>query len=460
MSTEKFKRYANRYQGRPLVVKVGDVSVTCRNVKQCMELTECAKRLGESTPNRIRIDGVSVYTGAANTTGAVESAKELAKATPPSVKFMGLSGKAGTTKGLFVVLATVAGLGLAYKYGSKGWKWLKNKCAKPSDQKNGNNPVGGGEMQPKDQSVNEIRNERTITNYDDGQLVGKLIYMGDKAVIFSEYGTGKTVLTMGIALDIAHGRVSKIVPCDNGIHKPQTVFYYDGESDPEDYVNIFGDHEIDTENLHVIRKFYFKDPNAWLNDVRKNLKDVPGDATVILDNISCIVSTFNPNTIRELFLRDFTMIQNDFAPRKVTFIVVAHTNKQKELMGSNNQNNFATSVLKLVKQGDDYLRLEVIKNRKYGDMKGNSYLLAKRVVTDTGFKYDEYVDESVLTNDGKKNSKADKIPPEIVQKMKEFYQKGVPGHGYQSVIKEFHLDTEYGIKDSTEVCRILESLEK
>lgn len=426
-----------------------------------MELTECAKRLSESTPNRIRIDGVSVYTGASNTTAAVESAKELAKATPLSVKFMGVSGRAGTAKGLIAVVAAGACIYLAHKYGPKGWEWIKNKFTKPSsDLKNGNNPVGGGEMQPKDQSVNEIRNERTITNYDDGQLVGKLIYMGDKAVIFSEYGTGKTVLTMGIALDIAHGRVSKIVPCDNGIHKPQTVFYYDGESDPEDYVNIFGDHEIDTENLHVIRKFYFKDPNAWLNDVRKNLKDVPGDATVILDNISCIVSTFNPNTIRELFLRDFTMIQNDFAPRKVTFIVVAHTNKQKELMGSNNQNNFATSVLKLVKQGDDYLRLEVIKNRKYGDMKGKFYLLAKRVVTDTGFKYDEYVDDSVLTNDGKKNSKADNIPPEIVQKMKEFYQKGVPGHGYQSVIKEFHLDTEYGIKDSTEVCRILESLEK
>lgn len=62
---------------RPLVVKVGDVSVTGRNVKQCMEPTECAKRLGESTPNQIRIDGVSVYTGASNTTGAVESGKEF-----------------------------------------------------------------------------------------------------------------------------------------------------------------------------------------------------------------------------------------------------------------------------------------------------------------------------------------------------------------------------------------------
>ena len=312
---------------------------------------------------------------------------------------------------------------------------------------------------PKDQSVDNIRNERTFANYDDGQLVGKLVYIGDKVIIFSEFGTGKTVLMMGIALDIAYGRVSKIVPIDNGLHIPQTVFYYDGENDPEDYVKIFGGHAINTEKLHIIRKFFFRSIKEWLKDVREKLKGVHGNVTVILDNLSCVTSSFNADVMRELFLSEFTKIQNEFSHIKITFIVVAHTNKQKELMGSNNQNNFATTVLKLSKKDDNYLNLEVIKNRKYGDMAGKTLLLAKRE-TEDGFKFDEYVSDSVPPNEEKKTSKADNIPPEIKQKMKGFYQKDVPGHGYASVIKEFELDTKYGITEANEVKRIIESLEK
>jgi len=321
------------------------------------------------------------------------------------------------------------------------------------------------EFLPQEQTVDQIRNESTLSNYDDGQLVGKYIYKGDKAIIFSHFGSGKTVMTMGMAVDIANGRISKIVPEDNGIHSPQTVFYYDGENDPEDYVKIYGSHAVDTDNLHIIRKFYFRDVKAWLKDVREKLKYVHGDVTVVLDNISCIVSSFNANIIRELFLRDFTKIQRDFAPHKVTFIVVAHTNKEKELMGSNNQNNFATTVLKLSKRDDDYLQLEIIKNRKYGDMQGKSFLLAKRE-TDDGFKYDEYVRElesSEVSHDPNDNQesekpstckKADRIPDEIKQEMKDWYQKGVDGHGLGAIAKKY---PEYDLKPM-EVKRILESM--
>lgn len=314
-------------------------------------------------------------------------------------------------------------------------------------------------LSPMDQSIDDIRNEVTFSNYDDGQLVGKLVYIGDKVIFFSESGKGKTILVMGIAVDIAYGRVSKIVPCDNGVHAPQTVFYYDGENDANDYVKIFGCHTVDTEKLRFERKFYFRSIKEWLKDVREKLMGVHGNATVILDNLSCVTSTFNADIIRELFLREFTKIQNEFAPNKITFIVVAHTNKQKELMGSNNQNNFATTVLKLSTKDENYLNLEVIKNRKYGDMAGKTLLLAKRE-TEDGFKFDEYVSDSVPPNEEKKTSKADNIPPEIKQKMKNFYQKDEPGHGYTSVIKEFELDTKYGITHGNEVKRIIESLEK
>lgn len=89
-------------------------------------------------------------------------------------------------------------------------------------------------------------------------------------------------------------------------------------------------------------------------------------------------------------------------------------------------------------------------------MKGKSFLLAKRE-TEDGFKYDEYIDNIVPSDEKKNTSKADNIPPETIREIKKFYQKGVPGRGYQSVISKFHLDTEYGINDSNEVRRIIES---
>ena len=133
-------------------------------------------------------------------------------------------------------------------------------------------------------------------------------------------------------------------------------------------------------------------------------------------------------------------------------------------MGSNNQNNFATSILKLSKRDNDYLQLEIVKNRKYGDMQGKSFLLAKRE-TDDGFKYDEFVREldssEVSHNSSDKSNpenpctcKADRIPNEIKQEMKGLYQKGVDGHGLGAIAKKF---PEYNLKPM-EVKRILESL--
>ena len=89
-------------------------------------------------------------------------------------------------------------------------------------------------------------------------------------------------------------------------------------------------------------------------------------------------------------------------------------------------------------------------------MTGKSILLAK-CETQDGFKYDKYAGESVPCNVGKRSSKASRIPPETIQEIKDFYQKGVSEHGYMSIIKKFELDVRYGITDPKEVSRIIES---
>lgn len=95
-------------------------------------------------------------------------------------------------------------------------------------------------------------------------------------------------------------------------------------------------------------------------------------------------------------------------------------------MGSNHQNNFATTILKLSKQNEHNLRLDVIKDRKYVEMQGKAFLLTHRK-TEDGYKYDEFVrelDSSEMSHnlgDGSEpekpyTSKADRIPDEIKQK--------------------------------------------
>lgn len=445
--TKGAKKVIRRRGYSRLEVQVGNVFVSGRNLSECRALTKFAKQLSKATPANVQVGDISVSAGA-NIAHAVEATKELAKSRPAMFKIFGISVKASSMKNALCGLAVAGSIIVALKVGTP---WIKERLSKRKDSSD--SPNEGNELLPQVQTVNEIRKERTIENYDDGQLVGKLIYKGDKVILFSESGTGKTVLAMGLALDIASGHASKIIPDDKGNHKPQMVFYYDGENDPEDYYKIFGEHEVDTENLFFIRKFYYETPQEWLEDLRKNLTGIQGDVTVILDNISCIMSTFNANVVKQLFNRDLNKIQNDFAPNKVTFIVVAHTNKQKELMGSNNQHNFATSLIKLRELDEHSLQLEVIKDRKYGDMKGKSFLLAKRE-TEDGYKYDEYV--STISSDEKNcSSKADNIPPETIRAIKAWYQKGVSGRGYLSVIKEFQLDTKYGITDPNEVKRII-----
>ena len=207
---------------------------------------------------------------------------------------------------------------------------IKDYIVKPKLQKKNVTHVTKEEVEngedenilPEDKTINEMRNNRSFENYDDGQLIGKFIYTGDKVIIFSETGVGKTVFTLGIALDIAHGRVSKVAPNDDGVHSPQTVLYYDGENDSDDYDKIFGTYPIDTDYIHILEGFYFENPKAWLKDVRDKLKETEGNVTVFLDNISSLTSSFSGDLIRKFFLKELNKIQKEFSPRRhATYII-------------------------------------------------------------------------------------------------------------------------------------------
>lgn len=241
---------------------------------------------------------------------------------------------------------------------------------------------------PKVQSVDELRDFSGTSNghYADFQLVGKLLYCGDKAVIYASPGVGKTVWTIQACLDIASGYPSSLVEDDCSLCKPQHVIYYDGEMDAPDYVKIFGSSAV-SPNIQFVREFYFNSPDEWIEDLKVRLKMCNDSAVVVLDNITCIGNTTRADAIRLLFLHSFNELQDMHKVKgyHLTFVVIAHTNKQFDLAGSANLRNFATSVLALEYADESHIKLTVEKNRKYGEMRGKEFLFAQ-AETDDGSK--------------------------------------------------------------------------
>lgn len=304
--------------------------------------------------------------------------------------------KSGKILWRLVILAPiVSGLSVIGKDIAKDmYTWTKNKLIGNSKQ--------GESLTPKVQSLADVRTEAGFENYSDGQLVGKLAYIEDIVILFGEFGTGKTVTALQVAESIATGGNSFIVLEDDGLHKPQVVLYYDGEMDDADYQKIYGDYDVHTvKNLILIRGFYFKDTKSWMEDLKARLKSITADVTVFLDNLSCIASTTSGNTIREFFLNDLKLLQEQFRKQghKLTFVFLAHTNKEGELAGTQNLSNFGTTVLGLASTDQqDLITLNVVKNRKYGDMKGKSFVLQKKQTAE-GRKYMEVLAEAKAAYD-------------------------------------------------------------
>lgn len=276
--------------------------------------------------------------------------------------------------------------------------------------------------EPVAETVDEIREKAAVTsvNYDDHQLIGKFLYKGDKAILYAPPGTGKTVLALQMARDICLGEVSLIAPEDKGIHMPETVIYYDGEQNEVDYVKIFGITDVSKlSNLQIIRGFFFKEISKWLEDVQKRLNGLV-NATVFLDNIASVCSSVNLEIIRKLFLLQLKQIQEEAEKRGgiVTFVIIAHTNKQFQLAGSSNIRNFATTVLGLEKYDENNILLRVDKMRKYGDLQGKDFLLAKRCSPDD-YKHFAYVRELSEQSNGNTIATADQKKAERKKKYEE-----------------------------------------
>lgn len=301
-----------------------------------------------------------------------------------------------------LAIPIVTGLGYLGKAMAKdGYEWMKKKFAEKR--------VDSNKLLPKVQSLGDVRSEVGCENFSDGQLVGNLIYQRDIVILYGEAGIGKSVLALQLAEAIATGGKSFVTPDDNDLHKPQSVIYYDGEMDEADYQKIYGNQVIDVHNLTLIRGFFFNDTQEWLQDLKLRLKCITANVAVFVDNLSCITSTTGGNVIRQFFLNDLKAIQEEFHKHggELTFVFLAHTNKEGELAGTQNLNNFGTAVLGLAStEKPELLSLNVDKNRKYGDMKGKTFILQKKQTIE-GRKFMEVlVETKCAKNDKDKDGEA------------------------------------------------------
>lgn len=231
-------------------------------------------------------------------------------------------------------------------------------------------------------------------HYDDDQLIGKLISVGDTVVIYGDSGIGKSTFTYQLALSIARGESCSVIPKQYKTTKEilqQQVLYYDFEHKEKDLYRIFGDEDLSECNrFNLVFPPEIKDLKGWIKDVKDRLTEIKNDVVVFLDNITCINPNADTNTVKDFIREQLGSVQKEGEARgqRITFIIVFHTNKKGEQFGSVNFRNLSSNVLLLKKSDGDSnkLILKVEKNRQYGDMTGKEFLEEKKC-SESGWKY-------------------------------------------------------------------------
>ena len=204
-------------------------------------------------------------------------------------------------------------------------------------------------------------------------LIGEEIYAGERVVISSETGVGKSILTTQLMIGLASGKPSGILP-EEKEQPPMKVLLVDSEMDNDDWQLRYGKKSDFPGNL-VRMEGNFNDPVELVDNVEETINNWTGDMALCIDNITNLFNTTSPNQAR-IFSNKLRDLQKRYEERsgcRMTIFVVTHDKKAvsgkpiNNIMGSKNLTNFATKVLKLKKGKGAERTLLFPKSRKSDD---------------------------------------------------------------------------------------------
>lgn len=241
-------------------------------------------------------------------------------------------------------------------------------------------------------------------NTDDGNtsfkpkpLVGMLFKRGDRAVVVSLTGIGKSIFSWQTGIAVSEGKSPEYLPQSSEHAAPQKVFIYDGELDKDDIKQRYGQ-RVFSDLLVRYPHCKFRTIYYLLTHIYENVESLDGDATFILDNLYALMPTMTSEETRT-FLDGLDIIQRKALDKghSITIIIVTHTVKDvngiprlKDVAGSAHISRFAKSVLSLVDLPDNTNRVAVVTNKKRYSNHKDAYLME---VKESDYLHFEYIDK-------------------------------------------------------------------
>lgn len=249
-------------------------------------------------------------------------------------------------------------------------------------------------------------------DYDDvedgvAEIMGDWIHEGDLAIVFAPTGTGKSIFSMQLAMDLAEGVATKAFPV-SAPPKQQHVLYVDLEMWPQEQKQRYGhrleqlkDKSLGNQMLtwHYYGKTVAKE--ALFNQIAEHVQTVEERSIlIVIDNLDKLAPSASGYVVDTMF----TLMANAerMLDKNVTAIIVGHPRKRKaseinedDLFGSSHQANAGKVLIAIdpLDKKEEYCRLKLIKNRN-----GKTHTVRAKRITDEdpGNFHFEYLDENTL----------------------------------------------------------------
>ena len=280
-----------------------------------------------------------------------------------------LNSRIGKNVSLGKVIAYVGGVALIYYSGKLVYKLVIDKA-----QDNSNLSSEEKQQKKKDAEVKEWISKElglfnasnpTVSTLGEGErtevkyLVDSIVKVGDRLVLASPPGHGKSILATQLGIAIAKGVVPEFLPQNTEACEPQRVLLYDGELDKDDVSTRYGGI---TQIPYFTRLSGCKYRTIYylLKDIYVKTTEAGRDMTIILDNLFALMPGMSSEETRTFF-DGLDLIQGKISKsgHNLTFIIIAHTTKEtdgvpdlKNIAGSAHITRFAKSVMSLVKDDD------------------------------------------------------------------------------------------------------------